>query len=83
MTDEPEAEDPEIVYEVPETKASVYPCDTCYVIFPNGEAEYAEQIGAIALRVTLKTGEIEIQTTGTPTWSKYRNPEAPALRPIK
>lgn len=79
MTDEPEIEDPEI--QVDPLMSEHVECDNAVVIFPAGAECFAAETGALLVRITRKTAEVEI-ALAEGGWRKFGQKSA-AVTTIK
>ena len=79
MTDETEDDDFEI--QVDPIMAEHVDCDSAVIIFPDGSSQFAAETGALLIRITRKTAEVEIALPEG-GWRKYGQ-KASALATIK
>lgn len=79
MTDEPDTEDFEI--QVDPLMSEHVECDSAVIIFPSGADYFAAETGALLIRVTRKTAEVEI-ALAEGGWRKFGQKSA-AVTTIK
>ena len=76
MPDEPEDDSLELDFTADlDSRSEVYEYSAGTIIFPHGTDVFANEVGALAIRIPDKTGEIEIlEAVGSP-WRHVSKPE--------